>query len=78
MKIAKREKTYNVHSRFNEPQFIVAPGEEFLAETEFCTGGWLHSSGDAWSPGKTCALNPTVCVAVDGRSRAACCGARNL
>ncbi len=66
MKTARREKTYDIHSRHNEPQFIVAPGEEFLAETELATGGWLHSVDDAWSPDKTCALNPTVCVAVDG------------
>lgn len=66
MKIAKRVKTYNLHSRFNEPQFFVDPGEEFLAETELCTGGWLHSSEDTWSSDKTCALNPTVCVAVTG------------
>jgi amidase len=66
MKIAKREKTYDRHSRHNEPQFTVVPGEEFLAETELATGGWLHSAEDTWTPDKTCALNPTVCVAVDG------------
>jgi amidase len=66
MKSASRDKTYDMHSRYNEPQFIVSPGEEFLAETELCTGGWLHSAGDEWSPDKSCALNPTVCVAVDG------------
>ena len=66
MKTAKRDKTYNVHSRYNEPQFTVKPGEEFAAETELCTGGWLHSLGDTWSPDKSCALNPTVCVAVEG------------
>ena len=66
MQRALRETTYNFHSPLNPPQFTVAPGEVFLAETELCTGGWLLSYADSWTPDKTCALNPTVVVAVDG------------
>lgn len=66
MKIASRKHIYNYHSAWNQPQFSVKPGEEFLAETELCTGGWLQSEQDCWTPDKTCALNPTVCIAVEG------------
>lgn len=66
MKTALRTQTYNLHSASNAPQFTVQPGEEFLAETELCTGGWLNSLQDSWTPEKTCATNPTVCVAVAG------------
>lgn len=66
MQKATRDLTYNVHSPHNRPQFTVAPGEVFRAETELCTGGWLHEPTDLWTPEKTCALNPTVVVAVEG------------
>jgi len=66
MQTAKRHTTYNVHSHYNKPQITVSPGEEFIAETELCTGGWLNSIEDIWSPEKTCALNPTVVIEVDG------------
>lgn len=66
MQIASRNFTYNVHSPNNLPQITVKPGEEFLAETELCTGGWLLSPEDSWTPDKTCALNPTVCINVEG------------
>ena len=64
MQIASRLITYNAHSRENPPQITVAAGEEFMAQTELCTGSWLHSLADTWSPEKTNALNPTVCVGV--------------
>lgn len=66
MKTVRRNITYNVHSPYNQPQISVEPGEEFLAETELCTGGWLHSAEDKWTPEKSCAVNPTVCVAIKG------------
>lgn len=64
MLTAKRDITYNYHSRHNPPQITVQPGQPFLAETELCTGGWLTSQEDVWTPDKTCALNPTVVIAV--------------
>jgi len=66
MQRALRTKTYNHHSPHNKPQITVKPGETFIAETELCTGGWLHALSDTWSPEKTCALNPTVVIAVEG------------
>lgn len=66
MLTAGRGTTYDFHSRHNEPQITVQPGQEFLAETELCTGGWLLSQDDAWTPDKTSALNPTVVIAVQG------------
>ena len=66
MKTASRLHTYDYHSAQNSPQFSVKPEEIFMAETELCSGGWLLSPQDTWTPDKTCALNPTVCVAVDG------------
>lgn len=66
MKRAVRTHTYNFHSAHNTPQFTVRPGEIFLAETALCTGDWLQSPDDIWTPEKTCALNPTVVVAVEG------------
>lgn len=66
MRTIKRDITYNHHSRYNPPQATVQPNEVFLAETELCTGGWLLSQEDVWTPDKTCALNPTVVVAVAG------------
>lgn len=66
MQKASRAITYNHHSPFNRPQMTVKPGEEFLAETELCTGGWLRDISDTWTPDKTCACNPTVVVAVEG------------
>jgi len=66
IRTAKRDITYNTHSPLNKPQLTVKPGEEFLAETELCSGGWLHEETDLWSPEKTCGSNPTVVVAVDG------------
>ena len=61
-----RNYTYDVHSATNKPQASVKPGEVFIAETELCTGGWLLSPEDTWTPDKSCASNPAVCVAVDG------------
>ncbi|MDR1440491.1 MAG: acetamidase/formamidase family protein [Clostridiales bacterium] len=66
MQKALRTIAYDYHSPLNPPQLTVAQGEEFLAETELCTGGWLARPEDTWTPEKTCALNPAVVVAVEG------------
>lgn len=66
MQTARRTSTYDYHSPHNKPQFTVQPGEIFVAETELCTGGWLTSPEDVWTPDKTSALNPAVVVAVAG------------
>ena len=66
MQTASRKFTYNHHGPGNKPQITVEPGEVFRAETELCTGDWLNSIDDVWSPDKTNALNPTVVIAVDG------------
>ena len=66
MQTAYRTTTYNHHSPHNPPQITVQPGETFIAETELCTGGWLLGPEDTWTPDKTCALNPTVVIAVAG------------
>jgi acetamidase/formamidase len=55
---------YREHSRFNKPSLSVSPGETFLAETELCTGQWLQSVDDCWSPEKSQGPNPTVCVEI--------------
>jgi len=61
-----RDVTYCAHSRFNAPALTVAPGETFIAETELCSGDWLKSSEDRYSPEKSRGPNPTVVVAVQG------------
>ena len=66
MQKTDRTINYSFHSPQNKPQFTVQPDEIFLAETELCTGGWLNSIDDIWTPDKTCGLNPTVVVAVEG------------
>ena len=66
MKVLSRKKTYNDHGPNNAPQFSIKSGEIFCAETELCTGDWLNSIDDIWTPDKTNALNPTVVVAVEG------------
>ncbi|MCL1796039.1 MAG: acetamidase/formamidase family protein [Clostridia bacterium] len=66
MQTAFRTETYDCHSPYNKPQIAVQPGEEFIAETELASGGWLHSLSDIWTPEKTSAHNPTVVIAVEG------------
>jgi acetamidase/formamidase len=68
MKTLSRNITHNFHSRRNNTHFQVEPGEEFVAETELCTGPWLHSIKDTWTEKKTTALNPTVTVRVNNSS----------
>jgi len=65
MQIATRNVTHDYHSHSNKAQITVKQGEIFQVETELCTGGWLLSKEDVWTPDKSCALNPTVVVAVE-------------
>ena len=67
MQTAYRAHTYGEHSKNNQPQITVKPGEEFIADTQIASGGdWLHSIDDLWSSEKNVGCNPTVCVAVEG------------
>lgn len=66
MKTAKRSELYYLHSAANKPQITVKPGEQFLAETELNTGGWLKSPMDHWTPDIMPPPNPCVCVGVEG------------
>ena len=43
MQVAGCERTYNVHSRDNEPAIVVEPGEAFRVRTQLNGGGWLAS-----------------------------------
>lgn len=72
MKRVTRDRVYRVHSRFNEPSLTVAPGEVFLVETELCSGPWLRSVEDVYSPEKASGPNPTVVVAVEGATPGQC------
>jgi len=66
MQLARRNVVVNYHSPWNKPQLTVEPGEVFAAETELCTGDWLHSPDDEFTPDKTAGCNPTVVIAVRG------------
>ncbi len=66
MKVAGRDKIFREHSRMNEPGISVMPGEEFLAETELCSGDWLHSEEDRWESKKSRGPNPTVVIKING------------
>lgn len=74
MKRVTRDVVYTAHSRYNEPTLAVSPGERFLAETELCSGPWLQSIDDVYSPEKGTGPNPTVVVAVDGAAPGDCLG----
>ncbi len=66
MKRVSRDIVYTEHSRFNAPSLFVEPGEVFQAETELCSGAWLRSVEDRWSPEKSTGPNPAVCIGVQG------------
>lgn len=72
MKRVTRDTVYRAHSRFNTPTLTVAPGETFAAETELCSGPWLKSVDDVYSPEKAMGPNPTVVVAVEGAAPGDC------
>lgn len=58
MKRVTREVVYRQTGRFNPPALTVKPGETVLVETELCTGDWLHSIDDRWSPEISRGPNP--------------------
>lgn len=66
MQIAKRYEVFREHSRFNKPAITVVPGEEFIVETELCSGDWLHSIEDTYSLQKAKGPNPTVVIGIEG------------
>lgn len=66
MQRGTRDVVYGEHSRFNKPTLTVQPGETFVVETELCTGPWLKTINDQWSPAISQGCNPAVCVAVKG------------
>ncbi|HHV59542.1 MAG TPA: acetamidase [Clostridiaceae bacterium] len=66
MKIARRDVVYNEHSRFNKPGLVVEPKEEFIIETELCSGDWLKSNEDRFDLSKIRGCNPCVCVEIKG------------
>jgi amidase len=72
MRIVTRDVVYRQHSRFNAPALTVAPGEVFQAETELCSGPWLKSIEDHYSPEVGRGPNPAVVVAVDGAQPGTC------
>jgi amidase len=72
MQYVKRDIVYRQHSRFNPPAITVAPGEVFQAETELCSGEWLKSITDVYSPEKGHGPNPTVVVAIEGAKPGDC------
>jgi len=72
MKTVKRDIVYCYHSRFNQPTLRVSPGEVFAAETELCSGPWLKSIDDRWSPELGTGPNPTVVIAVEGAEPGGC------
>ncbi len=58
MKRVSRATTYDYVGRYNPPALTVEVGETVLVETELCTGSWLQSVQDAWSPERSLAHNP--------------------
>lgn len=58
MKRVTRDVVYRQTGRFNPPALTVKPGETVLVETELCTGDWLHSIDDRWSPEISRGPNP--------------------
>lgn len=66
MRKVDRSIVYNENNRKNIPSAYVDAGETFIIETELCTGGWLQDENDKWSPEKTTANNPCVCIGVNG------------
>ncbi len=66
MRLVTRDVVYRAHSRANAPALTVLPHEVFRAQTELCSGPWLHSLDDVYAPDKGSGPNPTVVVAVEG------------
>lgn len=66
MKTIGKEVLYANNDRTNKPSGTVYPGEMFKVKTELATGDWLHDQNTLWSPEKTLAANPCVCIYVEG------------
>jgi acetamidase/formamidase len=66
MRRALRDRVVCEHSRLNEPNLTVEPGEIFEVETELCSGGWLKDINSVRTPEYAGFTNPTVVVAVNG------------
>ena len=65
MKIAKRDKVYNVISKDNIPALTVEENEIFKVETELNGGTWLNSINDLWDPSKSKGPNLTTVIKVE-------------
>jgi len=76
VKRVSRDVVYTAHSRFNQPTLTIEPGERFVAETELCSGPWLTSVDDVFTPDKSTGPNPTVVVAVAGSGPGDCLAVR--
>lgn len=66
MKRVSRDVVYDYNNSANKPSAFVDVNEMVLVETQLSTGGWLKSIEDKWSPGKSLANNPCVCIGVNG------------
>jgi len=62
-----REVLYTETGRYNEPTVAIAAGEQVLVQTELCSGSWLQTKEDVWSPEKSRGPNPSSgCIRVEG------------
>jgi amidase len=65
MKTINKSILYMNNDKSNIPSGTVVSGETFVVETELATGDWLHDANVLWSPEKTKAANPCVCIYVE-------------
>jgi amidase len=65
MQTINKSMLYMNNDKSNLPSGTVVSGETFFVETELATGDWLHSTDVLWSPEKTKAANPCVCIYVE-------------
>ena len=72
MRLIPRTSVVCAHSHYNEPAAIVEPGEVFQVKTELCSGPWLQSLQDRWSPELSQGPNPTVVIGVAGAQPGQC------
>ena len=69
MQILERDALCYTNSARLSPAAWVEPGEVFLARTELCSGPWLQSPQDRWTPRRSMdspGSNPCVCAGVKG------------
>jgi len=55
----------DTHGPLSKPQINVTSGEVFEIQTELCSGEWLLTPADRWTPEKSCGCNPSVVVSVN-------------